>query len=49
LRQLRARFGEVPASIAERVRTAELVDLDRWAELVVTAATVEEIFAETSG
>jgi hypothetical protein len=44
LRQLRARFGEIPASVAERVHAAELAELDRWAERVVTAATVDEVF-----
>jgi hypothetical protein len=46
LRLLRVRFGEIPGSTIEQMQGAELAELDRWAERVLTAATVEEIFAE---
>jgi predicted transposase YdaD len=48
LRQFRARFGEVPAAAVERVQTAALAELNCWAERVLTATTVEEVFTESS-
>ena len=46
LKQLRLRFGEVPTDITERVRSASVLDLDRWAERVLTAASLDGVFAE---
>ena len=41
-RQLRVRFGELPAWAEHRVLEATASDIDRWAERILTASTVEE-------
>jgi hypothetical protein len=45
LRQLQKRFGELPHSIATRVRTASMPDLDRWADRILDAKSLVEVFA----
>ena len=47
LRQLAKRFGPVPPDVQERVRAASIPDLDRWAETVLTAPTLEAVFADS--
>ena len=42
-RQLRARFGEVPERPLERVNAATDEQLERWAERVLTAGSLEEV------
>jgi hypothetical protein len=46
LRQLRARFGELPAAIAERVEAAGTADLERWGERLLGAHTLDEVLDE---
>jgi len=41
-RLLRLRFGELPAWAEQRVLDGTASDIDRWAERVLTASTVEE-------
>jgi len=48
LRQLRARFGELPAATVARVETADLADLERWSERVLGAQTLAEVFDNPS-
>jgi len=43
-RQLRRRFGEVRGDIAERIRAANIDQLDDWSERFVDAKTFEDIF-----
>lgn len=43
-RQLRRRFGSLSPEIAERVGEASAADIETWAEKVLDADTVEEVF-----
>lgn len=45
LKQLRVRFGPLPAALVERVRSAEVSSLERWAVRVFHADDLDEIFA----
>lgn len=45
LRQLRRRFGELPATIHERLQTATIEQLDQWAERILVAAGLDDVFA----
>jgi predicted transposase YdaD len=42
-RQLTARFGPLPEDAVVRIRAATTVQLDRWAERVLTAPTLEAV------
>jgi hypothetical protein len=48
LRQLAKRFGpDIPGSeVQERLRTAEPEQIDLWAERILDAKTLDEVFAE---
>lgn len=48
LRQLRARFGELPAAAIARVETAEVAEIERWGERVLGAKTLAEVLDEPS-
>jgi len=43
LKQLRLRFGELPAAVVARIEAAEVPELDAWAERFVTASRLEEV------
>ena len=43
-RQLRRRFGHLPARVAERLHRASTGDLETWADNVLDAATLDEVF-----
>jgi hypothetical protein len=43
-RQLHKRFGELPEEIELRLNNATLAQLEVWADRVLDARTVEEIF-----
>ncbi|MBF0097995.1 MAG: DUF4351 domain-containing protein [Magnetococcales bacterium] len=45
LRQLKRRFGQVPAHIAELVATADLSQLEAWTDRILDAKTLDDIFA----
>lgn len=45
MRQVRKRFGDVSPQIEARVRAADVDTLDRWGDLILTAATLDELFA----
>lgn len=40
------KFGPLPEGIAERFERATIAELDRWAERVLTASTLEAMLAE---
>ena len=44
LRLLRRKYGKLPAGVTKRLRGAASGDLDRWADRVMTAASLEEVF-----
>jgi hypothetical protein len=44
LRQLGKRFGELPTWVAQRMREADLEQLDRWGEQLMDAQTLEAVF-----
>ncbi|MCC6557532.1 MAG: DUF4351 domain-containing protein [Polyangiaceae bacterium] len=48
VRQLRARFGELPADAVARIEAAGVVELERWGERVLAAQTLAEVFADPS-
>ena len=45
---LERRFGSLPAWAIDRLHSAAETDLESWAELVLTAATLEAIFTNTA-
>ena len=47
-RQLRRRFGVVPSELTERLRQASTNDLETWAENVLDASTLDDVFAPGS-
>lgn len=48
LRQMRARFGELPAAAVTRVERAGIARLEQWAERLPTARTLAEMLGEPS-
>jgi len=44
-RQLRAKFGELSTSVEERLQAAEPAQLEHWADRVLFAETVEQVFS----
>jgi len=46
LRQLAARFGEVPAAVEQRVRTAHGQQLDDWAVRLLDAPAIADVFGD---
>ena len=49
LRLLELRFGELPASLVMRVQSADSKQLKVWAEAVLTAGTLAEVFNNDQG
>ena len=45
LRQIRLKFGEPPEAVLSRVEAATAEQLDRWAERILTADTLEDLLA----
>lgn len=45
LRLLAARFGPVTAAVEARISSGSATDLERWAVAVLTAGTIEQVFA----
>jgi flagellar biosynthesis/type III secretory pathway protein FliH len=48
LRLLRARFGELPAAAVARIQAAEVAELERWGERVLSAQMLAEVLDELS-
>lgn len=47
LKQLRLRFGELPAAVVARIEAAEVPELDVWTERVLTASRLEDVLGPT--
>ena len=47
-RQLRRRFGGLPPEAAERLRRAPEAELETWADNVLDAGTLDEVFQTTT-
>jgi hypothetical protein len=47
LRLLRRRFGDLPAAIEQRVRSATIARLDLWTDRILDAATLDDVLSET--
>jgi Putative transposase, YhgA-like len=47
LKQLRLRFGELPAAVVARIEAAEVAELDVWTERFVTASRLEDVLGPT--
>ena len=45
VRLLGVKFGDVPERYSARIKEAAFVDLERWSVAVLTAGTLEEVFA----
>ena len=48
-RQLEVRFGRLPSTVRERVRSATVQELDSWADSVLDAPTLEAVFGDPPG
>ena len=46
LRQLRSRFGALPEDVTARLNTADAETLLRWSERILSASTLDAVFAE---
>ena len=46
LRQLRLRFGPLPEDVTARLNAADAETLLRWSERVLSASTLDAVFAE---
>jgi hypothetical protein len=46
LKQLGVRFGALPEAMVARIQAAGAQQLDRWAERVLSAATVGEVLSD---
>ena len=47
LRQLRARFGQLPDAVVARIHAADSARLEVWADRVLTATTLEDVLGST--
>ena len=47
-RQLRKRFGAIAPMYLERIRSASIEQLDLWAERILDAKSIQEIFSQES-
>jgi flagellar biosynthesis/type III secretory pathway protein FliH len=43
---LQARFGALPLTVITRIEAAELSDIERWLERVLTSTTLSDIFGD---
>ena len=48
LKQLRLRFGELPAAVVACVEAAEVPELEVWAERIITASRLEDVLGPTT-
>ena len=45
-KQLRLKFGELPADIRARLETAKAPELERWGERILSADSLGEVFVD---
>jgi hypothetical protein len=45
LRMLGRRFGSLPADVIERVQKADRQALERWADCILDATSLDDVFA----
>ena len=45
-RQLTRRFGPLPAAVLQQLEQANTDQLERWADKILDAPTLEDVFAE---
>ena len=45
-RQLTRRFGPLPAAVLQQLEQADTDQLERWADNVLDAPTLDDVFAE---
>jgi methionine synthase II (cobalamin-independent) len=45
LRQLRLKFGEVPEAVRQRIVSAASDELDRFADAIITASSLDEVYS----
>lgn len=45
-KQLGRKFGELPDWAQQRLRAASVADIERWAERVLVAGTLDDVFAD---
>ncbi|WP_353571993.1 DUF4351 domain-containing protein [Candidatus Albibeggiatoa sp. nov. BB20] len=48
LRQLTRRFGILPESLQERIKQANLEQLELWSDVILTASSLDDIFDKSS-
>ena len=46
IKQLTVKFGELPDPILQRIRAADDEHLERWAERILVARTIDDVFAD---
>jgi hypothetical protein len=46
VKQLARKFGELSAEVRERIEAASSEQVDLWGERVLTAQSIEQVFAE---
>ena len=46
MKLLRLRFGDLPKEVGTRIAQASIAELDVWAERVLTAETLDEVFKD---
>jgi len=46
LRLLAQRFGALPVAVTERIDAARSPELDRWLDRVLTARSLDDVFAD---
>lgn len=45
-RQLTQRFGTLPSRVVQRVRSGALPEIERWSMRLLTAASLDDVFAD---
>jgi hypothetical protein len=46
LKLLNRKFGDLPPAVRDRVTGASEVELDRWTDNILSAATIDDVFAQ---
>lgn len=46
IKQLTLKFGELPDGILQQIRAADHEHLERWAERILVARTIDDVFGD---